>query len=94
MNQTISYASRKRVRRYFGRLKESVDMPNLIEIQKSSYEQFLQREVEQKSRLDKGIEAVFNSIFPVTLFNKLSFKPYIRFRVIPDISIQFFIIRK
>ena len=69
MNQTISYASRKRVRRYFGRLKESVEMPNLIEIQKSSYEQFLQREVEHEVRLDKGIQAVFNSIFPVKDFS-------------------------
>ena len=40
-----SYTDRKRVRKSFGRLRATVEMPNLIEVQKVSYEQFLQKDV-------------------------------------------------
>ena len=45
-------------------------MPNLIEVQKTSYEQFLQRYVAAESRHDCGIQAVFKSVFPITDFSE------------------------
>jgi len=59
-----------RLRRTFGRIRKIIDIPNLIEIQKRSYEEFLQRDVPPESREDKGLQAVFKSVFPIKDFNE------------------------
>eukprot|EP01041_Mallomonas_annulata_P040679 gene40679-64618_t len=56
-----SFTGKKRIRKSFGKIAEAVTMPNLIEVQKSSYDQFLQKDVPQEMRRDEGIEAVFKS---------------------------------
>ena len=65
-----SFTGKKRIRKSFGRIPEAVQMPNLIEVQRSSYEQFLQRETRSADRRDEGIEAVFKSVFPIKDFNE------------------------
>ena len=50
-----SFTGKKRIRKSFGRIPEAVQMPNLIEVQRSSYEQFLQREVRPHERRIEGI---------------------------------------
>ena len=65
-----TFTGRKRVRKHFGRLSETVEMPNLIEVQKTSYETFLQREVSLKSRTDTGLQEVFKSVFPIHDFSE------------------------
>ncbi len=45
-----------------------MEVPNLIEIQKSSYENFLQKDVPQEARVNEGLQGIFNSIFPITDF--------------------------
>ncbi len=64
-----AYVGRKRIRRSFGRIPQVVDMPNLIEVQKYSYDQFLQVAEPEDGRLDEGLNAVFKSVFPITDFN-------------------------
>ena len=64
-----SFTGKKRIRKSFGRIPEAVQMPNLIEVQRSSYEQFLQRQVRPADRRIEGIEAVFRSVFPIKDFN-------------------------
>src|SRR5690349_2134735 len=59
-----------RLRRTFGRIKKIIDIPNLIEIQKRSYEEFLQRDVAPEARKDQGLQAVFKSVFPIKDFNE------------------------
>src|SRR5262249_46755749 len=59
-----------RLRRTFGRIRKIIDIPNLIEIQKRSYEEFLQRDVPPEAREDKGLQAVFKSVFPIKDFNE------------------------
>ncbi len=49
----------------FGRITAAVSMPNLIDVQKSSYEQFLQRTVTADNRTDAGIQEAFKSVFPI-----------------------------
>ncbi len=61
----ISYTGRKRFRKSFGRIPEVAPMPNLIELQKSSYDSFLQYDVQAQDREDIGLQAAFKSIFPV-----------------------------
>src|SRR5437868_1973609 len=59
-----------RLRRTFGRIKKIIDIPNLIAIQKRSYEEFLQRDVAPEARKDQGVQAVFKSVFPIKDFNE------------------------
>ncbi|NCC21973.1 MAG: DNA-directed RNA polymerase subunit beta [Alphaproteobacteria bacterium] len=64
-----SFTGRKRVRRSFGRIREVAAMPNLIEVQRNSYEQFLQMEIDADSRKLQGLEEVFSSVFPIKDFS-------------------------
>lgn len=63
-----SFTSRKRIRRSFGRLESAVVMPNLIEVQRNSYEQFLQIYTPSAKRDDHGLGGVFKSVFPIKDF--------------------------
>jgi DNA-directed RNA polymerase subunit beta len=63
-----SYTGRKRIRRSFGKIPEVCEMPNLIEVQRTSYEKFLQRETPNQSRLPEGLQEVFTSVFPIRDF--------------------------
>ena len=69
MAQSVSTLdSRKRVRRSFGQLTEVAPMPNLIEVQRSSYDQFLQLGVERVDRENSGLQEAFTSVFPINDF--------------------------
>ncbi len=59
----------RRVRRDFSKIPSIVDIPNLIEIQQQSYEQFLQKDVSPEKRDDIGLQAVFKSVFPIGDYN-------------------------
>ena len=62
----------KRGRLAYGKIPEIMDLPDLIEVQKSSYEEFLQRNTPPEERKDKGLQAVFNEIFPIPDFSETS----------------------
>ncbi|MBX6427165.1 MAG: DNA-directed RNA polymerase subunit beta [Variibacter sp.] len=66
MAQTLT--GRKRVRKYFGKIHEVAEMPNLIEVQKASYDQFLMIEKPAGGRPDEGLQGVFKSVFPIKDF--------------------------
>src|SRR6188474_1081876 len=74
MSNVVTQASRVpnnlRLRRTFGRIKKIIDIPNLIEIQRRSYEEFLQKDVAPEARRDQGLQAVFKSVFPIKDFNE------------------------
>lgn len=74
-----SFTGKKRIRKSFGRIPEAVQMPNLIEVQRSSYEQFLQRETRPGLRRDEGVEAVFKSVFPIKDFNERAVLEYVSY---------------
>src|SRR4051795_5348746 len=63
-----SFTGRKRIRRSFGRIPEVAPMPNLIDVQRASYEGFLQMNVRPDSRLHAGLQEVFKSVFPIDDF--------------------------
>ena len=65
-----SFLGQKRLRRYYGRIREVLEMPNLIEVQKSSYDLFL-KSGEGETPVDgEGIKGVFQSVFPIKDFNE------------------------
>ena len=65
MAKKLSLTNRKSLRHKFGVLADTVDMPNLIEIQRESYEQFLTSKAKETKKSDIGIEDALKSIFPV-----------------------------
>ncbi len=65
MSKSPVTASNIRLRKSFGQIANAVDVPNLIELQKDSYENFLQKDVEPSRRENKGLQAVFKSLFPI-----------------------------
>ncbi|ESQ76275.1 DNA-directed RNA polymerase subunit beta [Asticcacaulis sp. AC402] len=75
----LTFTQKKRIRKSFGRIPEAIQMPNLIEVQRSSYEQFLQRDVRPVNRIDDGLEAVFKSVFPVKDFNERATLEYVSY---------------
>src|SRR5271165_5170174 len=74
---TLSFTGRKRLRKFFGKMVEIAQMPNLIEVQKTSYDQFLQVVKLDAGRLDEGLQAVFSSVFPIKDFSESSLLEYV-----------------
>ena len=65
----LSFTGRKRVRKSFGSIPVSAPMPNLIEVQKASYDQFLQAGIPLEKRIDTGLQSVFRSVCPISDFS-------------------------
>jgi DNA-directed RNA polymerase subunit beta len=65
-----SFTGRKRIRKSFGRIQEVAPMPNLIEVQMSSYDQFLNSTTLEGERADVGLTEVFKSVFPIRDFSE------------------------
>ena len=65
---TQTFTPRKRIRKSFGRIPEVAPMPNLIDVQRSSYEAFLQMHVPHDSRTNTGLQEVFRGVFPIDDF--------------------------
>ncbi len=63
-------ANNYRTRRNFGKVPPVIDISNLIEIQKQSYDDFLQAETKSSDRQDVGLQSVFRSVFPIKDFNQ------------------------
>lgn len=79
MAYSLSFHGRERIRKVFGKIPEVAKMPNLIEIQKTSYEKFLMMNEPETDRLDAGLQSVLSSIFPVEDFSgtaRLEFVKY------------------
>ncbi|MCD6262453.1 MAG: DNA-directed RNA polymerase subunit beta [Deltaproteobacteria bacterium] len=69
----------KRVRKSFGKIKKLFDIPNLIDMQKRSYERFLQKDIPPEEREDIGLQAVFNGIFPIHDFAGTSSLEFVKY---------------
>ena len=74
---TLSFTGRKRLRKNFGKIQEIAHMPNLIEVQRTSYDQFLQLVKPEPARKDEGLEAVFRQVFPIKDFSESSLLEYV-----------------
>ncbi len=81
MAQQSQVTSNLRLRRSFGQIKKIIDIPNLIEIQKRSYEEFLQAEVPAEQREERGLQAVFKSVFPIKDFNETASLEFVSYEL-------------
>ncbi len=74
------FTSIKQVRKNYAKIHRSIEIPDLIELQKKSYMDFLQMDTEPSKRRNQGLQASFNSVFPIEDFNKtatLEFDSYV-----------------
>ena len=78
-----TFTGRKRVRKFFGSIKEVAEMPNLIEVQKASYDQFLMVKEPTGGRPDEGLQAVFRSVFPISDFSGSSMLEFVKYEFEP-----------
>jgi DNA-directed RNA polymerase subunit beta len=77
----MAFASKKSIRRSFGRVPEVAPMPNLIEVQKSSYDHFLQMGVTPEQRANVGLQEVFKSVFPIRDFSERAQLEFVRYEL-------------
>ncbi len=76
-----SFLGQKRLRKYYGKIREVLEMPNLIEVQKSSYDLFL-RSGDSDTPLDgEGIKGVFQSVFPIKDFNETAVLEFVKYEL-------------
>ena len=76
-----AYVGQKRIRRYFGKIREVLDMPNLIEVQKSSYDLFLRSGDSDKPLDGEGIQGTFQSVFPIKDFNETAVLEFVKYEL-------------
>ncbi len=76
-----SFTGRKRIRKSFGRIPEVAPMPNLIEVQKSSYDHFLQMGGVPEQRESVGLQEVFKSVFPIRDFSDRARLEFVRYEL-------------
>ncbi len=76
-----SFTGRKRIRKDFGKIPEVARMPNLIEVQKTSYDQFLQMGGTAEDRLRTGLQEVFKSVFPIRDFAERAELQFVRYNL-------------
>ena len=74
-----TFTGRKRVRKFFGHIREVAAMPNLIEVQKASYDQFLMVDEPKGGRADEGLQSVFRSVFPISDFSSTALLEFVKY---------------
>ena len=70
----------KRIRKNFGKIPEIVDIPDLIAVQRESFDRLLQRDVSPEKRKDIGLQAVFKSVFPIKDFTGSASLEFVSYR--------------
>ena len=77
----LSFTGKKNVRKNFGKLKEGLSIPNLIEVQKNSYKQLTEFKENIDQNLVKGFDRVFKSIFPIEDLNDKATLEYVSYKL-------------
>ncbi len=77
----LSFTEKKNIRKNFGKLKEGLSIPNLIEVQKNSYKELTELKEDIDNNLVKGFDRVFKSIFPIEDLNDKATLEYVSYRL-------------
>jgi len=77
----LSFTEKKNIRKNFGKLKESLSIPNLIEVQKNSYKQLTENKNNIDQNLIKGFDRVFKGIFPIEDMNDKATLEYVSYKL-------------
>ncbi|NNE91126.1 MAG: DNA-directed RNA polymerase subunit beta [Verrucomicrobiales bacterium] len=68
-------------RKYFGKITEAIETPNLIEVQLDSYKEFLQQDVAPKDRTPSGLQSVFQEVFPIQSYDEKFTLDFVKYEV-------------
>ena len=78
-----THSGHKRIRKFYGSIREVAAMPNLIEVQKSSYDLFLNSGDAPTHTDGEGLNAVFQSVFPIKDFNETAILEFVKYELDP-----------
>src|SRR3974377_232509 len=78
-----TFTGRKRVRKFFGKIQEVAEMPNLIEVQKASYDQFLLVQEPVGTPPNERMQEVFKLVFPISDFSNTSMLEFVKYEFEP-----------
>ena len=78
---TSSYINTKKIRKSFGKIPHVTSLPNLIEVQKRSFDTFLQLRIKPEDRLDHGLHAIFKSVFPINDYTERATVDYVSYDI-------------
>ena len=76
-----SFTEKKRIRKDFGKQQSVLDVPSLLSIQLASYDNLLQKNIDPTKRKNIGLEAAFNSLFPIESFSKNARLEFVSYRL-------------
>ena len=76
-----TFLGQKRLRKYYGKIREVLEMPNLIQVQKASYDLFLKSGDQPDPTEGEGIMGVFQSVFPIKDFNETSILEFVKYEL-------------
>jgi DNA-directed RNA polymerase subunit beta len=84
-----SFTEKKLIRKSFGKRPSILRVPYLLAIQKDSYRQFLQADVQAEQRIDQGLQAAFKSVFPIESYNGNAALEFVSYRLgIPPFDVK------
>jgi DNA-directed RNA polymerase subunit beta len=78
-----THSGHKRIRKFYGKIREVAEMPNLIEVQKSSYDLFLQSGDGPVPQDGEGLKGTFQSVFPIKDFNETAVLEFVKYELEP-----------
>ena len=78
---SLSYINPKKIRKSFGNIPHITPLPNLIEVQKRSFDNFLQLKTKPEERQNSGMHAVFKSIFPINDYTERATVDYVSYKI-------------
>ncbi|MFT5158792.1 MAG: DNA-directed RNA polymerase subunit beta [Paracoccaceae bacterium] len=76
-----THSGHKRIRKHYGKIREILDMPNLIQVQKNSYKLFLDSGDQPQPLDGEGIKGVFQSVFPIKDFNETAILEFVKYEL-------------
>ena len=78
---SLDYINQKKIRKSFGKIPLVTSLPNLVEVQKRSFDNFLQLRISPEKKQDFGLHAIFKSVFPINDYTERATVDYVNFDI-------------
>jgi len=86
---SLTYINSKKIRKSFGKIPHITPLPNLIEVQKRSFDNFLQLNINPEDRLNNGLHAIFKSVFPINDYTERATVDYVSYDIgVPKYDVE------
>ena len=86
---SLTYINSKKIRKSFGNIPHITSLPNLIEVQKRSFDNFLQLNINPEDRLNNGLHAIFKSVFPINDYTERATVDYVSYDIgVPKYEVE------